>query len=154
MTSLEFWFGSLFFKKVTSSVSALNSSFKSSIDEDIWLMLFESFFPGIGKKTRLKMFSVFKAVQKTSCYLWQLCAAISVEESPSWLGKTTKKVWSFLTIPIKKLFVLHFILALFGKNVLLTSKIKNTNLVALESVESLYHNFGLQINNKNVPIFN
>ena len=48
---------------------------------------------------------------------------------------------------------MHFILALFGKNVLLTAKIKNTNLVALESAESLYHNFGLQINNKNVPIF-
>ena len=78
---------------------------------------------------------------------------ISVEESPSWLGKTTKKVWSFLTIPIKKLFVFNFILALFEKNVLLTPKIKNTNLVALESVESLYHNIGLQINNKNVPIF-
>ena len=77
----------------------------------------------------------------------------SVEESPSWLGKTTKKVWSFLTIPIKKLFVFNFILALFEKNVLLTPKIKNTNLVALESVESLYHNIGLQINNKNVPIF-
>ena len=93
--------------------------------------------------------------QKKMCfYDFEQVASISVEESPSWLGKTTKKVWSFLTIPIKKLFVFNFILALFEKNVLLTPKIKNTNLVALESVESLYHNFGLQINNKNVPIFN
>jgi hypothetical protein len=45
-------------------------------------------------------------------------------------------------------------LALFGKNVLLTAKIKNTNLVALEAAESLYHNFGLQLINKHVQIFN
>ena len=44
----------------------------------------------------------------------------------------------FLTIVIKFLVILAF----FRKNVLLTAKIKNTMLVALESVESLYQEFG------------
>ena len=48
---------------------------------------------------------------------------------------------------------MHFVLAFFEKNVLLTAKIKNTILVALESAESLYHQFGLQVVNKNVQIF-
>ena len=43
----------------------------------------------------------------------------------------------FLTIVIKFLVILAF----FRKNVLLTAKIKNTMLVALESVESLYQEF-------------
>ena len=45
----------------------------------------------------------------------------------------------FLTIVIKFLVILAF----FRKNVLLTAKIKNTMLVALESVESQYQEFGL-----------
>ena len=44
----------------------------------------------------------------------------------------------FLTIVIKFLVILAF----FRKNVLLTAKIKNTMLVALESAESLYQEFG------------
>ena len=44
----------------------------------------------------------------------------------------------FLTIVIKFLVILAF----FRKNVLLTARIKNTMLVALESVESLYQEFG------------
>ena len=43
----------------------------------------------------------------------------------------------FLTIVIKFLVILTF----FRKNVLLTAKIKNTVLVALESMESLYQDF-------------
>ena len=43
----------------------------------------------------------------------------------------------FLTIVIKFLVILAF----FRKNVLLTAKIKNTMLVAMESVESLYQEF-------------
>ena len=43
----------------------------------------------------------------------------------------------FLTIVIKFLVILAF----FRKNVLLTAKNKNTMLVALESVESLYQEF-------------
>ena len=43
----------------------------------------------------------------------------------------------FLTILIK----FSVILAFFRKNVLLTAKIKNTMLLALESVESLYQEF-------------
>jgi hypothetical protein len=46
------------------------------------------------------------------------------------------------------------ILGFFGKNVLLTAKIKNTILVALESAESLYHKFGIQLMNKSVQICN
>jgi hypothetical protein len=37
------------------------------------------------------------------------------------------------------------ILGFFGKNVLLTAKIKNTILVALESAESLYQESGLLV---------
>ena len=44
----------------------------------------------------------------------------------------------FLTILIRILVILAF----FRKNVLLTARIKNTMLVALESVESLYQEFG------------
>jgi hypothetical protein len=55
---------------------------------------------------------------------------------------------------MKILFITHFILAFFGKNVLLTAKIKNTILVALESAESLYHKFGIQLMNKSVQICN
>jgi len=80
---------------------------------------------------------------------------IRVEESLSRHGKTTwRSVIFFSQFQLKKLFILHFIVALLGKNVLLTAKIKNTNLVALEAAESLYHNFGLQLINKNVQIFN
>ena len=43
-----------------------------------------------------------------------------------------------MRILIKFLFISHFVLAFFWKNVLLTAKIKNTILVALESAESLY----------------
>ena len=45
----------------------------------------------------------------------------------------------FLTVLVKFLFIQHFILAFLGKKVLLTAKIKNIMLVALESAESLYH---------------
>ena len=52
--------------------------------------------------------------------------------------KRPKECDYFLTILIKILVILAF----FRKNVLLTAKIKNTMLVALESVESLYQEFG------------
>ena len=45
----------------------------------------------------------------------------------------------FLTVLVKFLFIQRFILAFLGKKVLLTAKIKNIMLVALESAESLYH---------------
>ena len=54
-------------------------------------------------------------------------------------AKRPKECDYFLTILIKILVILAF----FRKNVLLTAKIKNTMLVALESVESLYQEFGL-----------
>ena len=60
----------------------------------------------------------------------------------------------FLTNLIKFLVITHLFLAFFGKNVLLTAKIKNTIIVALESAESLYHKFGLQLVNKSVQICN
>ena len=53
-------------------------------------------------------------------------------------AKRPKECDFFLTILIKILVILAF----FRKNVLLTAKIKNTILVALESVESLYQEFG------------
>ena len=56
-----------------------------------------------------------------------------VEESLSWLGKTIQKSVIFSHN--------SDILALFEKILLLTGKIKNTKLVALELAESLYHNF-------------
>ena len=52
-------------------------------------------------------------------------------------AKRPKEGDYFLTILIKILVILAF----FRKNVLLTAKIKNTMLVALESVESLYQEF-------------
>ena len=52
--------------------------------------------------------------------------------------KRPKECDYFLTILVKILVILAF----FRKNVLLTAKIKNTMLVALESVESLYQEFG------------
>ena len=53
-------------------------------------------------------------------------------------AKQPKECDYFLTILIKILVILAF----FRKNVLLTAKIKNTMLLALESVESLYQEFG------------
>ena len=68
-----------------------------------------------------------------------MISVISVDEFP--ILDTVKRPVRcdyFLTIVIKFLVILAF----FRKNVLLTAKIKNTMLVALESVESLYQEFG------------
>ena len=54
-----------------------------------------------------------------------------------------------------KLNIIHFAFyfGTFWKKCTFNSKNKNTNLVALEVAESLYHNFGLQLINKHVQIF-
>ena len=62
--------------------------------------------------------------------------------------------FSFLQFEIKNIHFAFYFGTFWKKNVLLTAKIKNTNLGTLEAAESLYHNFGLQLINKNVQIFN
>ena len=60
------------------------------------------------------------------------------------------RVCLFFTILLKFLIITHFILAFFGKNVLLTAKIKNTILVALESAESLYQSSNFMRSTQNL----